>query len=287
MSCQVTQTFDDGIRTVIYCFAEHWMSRDMTKPTRWLCAQRRLRSAWASAQSGQCLSCALNGSWGPKLFSCGQRILWSHWADAKADLSIRWAHTQIVGFVMSWFKLLINLCLPVRFLFSSVLNHILFWVIAYGKGRNRNEFQFYKYWAILARALTKATTWPVRPTKTQISLASGSVGRQESNASSCVQPKVWSDCTYAVTDQSLRWAHVPFCRFYCFPAHFFIHLWRVCLTSSLLNVFCEMHEKWRASNIIMTPSLWYKFWLRGVGRGLGDCAGCNCQYCQRLATKMR
>ena len=29
------------------------MSRLMTKPTMWLCAQRRLRSAWASAQSGQ------------------------------------------------------------------------------------------------------------------------------------------------------------------------------------------------------------------------------------------
>ena len=27
------------------------MNRDMTKPTKWLCAQRRLRSAWASAQS--------------------------------------------------------------------------------------------------------------------------------------------------------------------------------------------------------------------------------------------
>ena len=29
------------------------MSRDMTKPTKWLCAQRRLRSAFACAQSDQ------------------------------------------------------------------------------------------------------------------------------------------------------------------------------------------------------------------------------------------
>ena len=29
------------------------MSRDMTKPTKWVCAQWRLRSAWASAQSDQ------------------------------------------------------------------------------------------------------------------------------------------------------------------------------------------------------------------------------------------
>ena len=29
-----------------------------------------------------------------------QRRLWSDWADAKADLSLRWAHTHFVGFVM-------------------------------------------------------------------------------------------------------------------------------------------------------------------------------------------
>ena len=29
---------------------------------------------------------------------------WSDWADAQADLSLRWAHTHFVGFVMSWLK---------------------------------------------------------------------------------------------------------------------------------------------------------------------------------------
>ena len=33
------------------------MSCLMTKPTKWLCAQRRLRSAWASAQSDQSSLC--------------------------------------------------------------------------------------------------------------------------------------------------------------------------------------------------------------------------------------
>ena len=41
------------------------------------------------------------GSLGPKHSSCGQRILWSDWADAQAELSLRWAHTRFVGFVMS------------------------------------------------------------------------------------------------------------------------------------------------------------------------------------------
>ena len=37
------------------------MSHDMKKPTKWVCAQRRLKSDWADAQSDQSLRCALNG----------------------------------------------------------------------------------------------------------------------------------------------------------------------------------------------------------------------------------
>ena len=43
----------------------------------------------------------LMGSQGPTLSSYEQRRLWSDWADAQADLSLRWAHTHFVGFVMS------------------------------------------------------------------------------------------------------------------------------------------------------------------------------------------
>ena len=76
----------------------------MTKPTKWLCTQRRLGSAWASAQSDQSLRCT---HW---VLSCplsAQRRLWSDWADAQADLSLRWAHTHFVGVVMSWLILYI------------------------------------------------------------------------------------------------------------------------------------------------------------------------------------
>ena len=34
-----------------------------------------------------------------------QRRLWSDWADAQADLSLRWAYSHFVGFVMRWFIL--------------------------------------------------------------------------------------------------------------------------------------------------------------------------------------
>ena len=42
-----------------------YMSHDMTKPTKWVCAQRRLRSAWASAQSDQSLRCLHKENLGP------------------------------------------------------------------------------------------------------------------------------------------------------------------------------------------------------------------------------
>ena len=45
----------------------YFMSRDMTKPTKWVCAQRRLRSAWASAQSDQSLRCPHEETLGPWL----------------------------------------------------------------------------------------------------------------------------------------------------------------------------------------------------------------------------
>ena len=43
----------------------HYMSHDMTKPAKWVCAQRRLRSAWASAQSDRSLRCPHEESLGP------------------------------------------------------------------------------------------------------------------------------------------------------------------------------------------------------------------------------
>ena len=39
------------------------------------------------------------GSSGPNLSSCGQRRLWSDWADAQADLSLSWTYNHIVGIV--------------------------------------------------------------------------------------------------------------------------------------------------------------------------------------------
>ena len=55
-----------------------------------LCSPRRLRSAWAFAQSDQSSQCAQWVAEDQMFFSCEQRRLWSDWVDAQAqaDLSL-------------------------------------------------------------------------------------------------------------------------------------------------------------------------------------------------------
>ena len=69
-----------------------YKSRDMTKSTKWLCVQGRLRSAWASAWRNL----------GSSATHWAHSEDWSDQADAQADLSLRWAHTHFVGFIMPW-----------------------------------------------------------------------------------------------------------------------------------------------------------------------------------------
>ena len=45
----------------------------------------------------------------PELSSCGQRRLWLDWVDAQTDLSLRWAHSHSVGFVMSRLIYILNI----------------------------------------------------------------------------------------------------------------------------------------------------------------------------------
>ena len=66
-----------------------------------LCIQQRLGSASASAQSDQSLCFLHEETLGPRLpiMALGtQRRLWSDWADAQADPSLRWAHRSFCWF---------------------------------------------------------------------------------------------------------------------------------------------------------------------------------------------
>ena len=92
-----------------------------------MCAQRRLRSAWAFSQSDQSLrtgedqpghpprlirvfAVRIKKAWVLSYPWSAQRRLWSDWADAQADLSLRWAHGHFVGFVMR--RLILFSCWP-------------------------------------------------------------------------------------------------------------------------------------------------------------------------------
>ena len=63
-----------------------------------MCAQRSLKSAWASAQSDQSLPCLHEERLGPELPIERKAKTLITWADAQADLSFRWAHRSFCWF---------------------------------------------------------------------------------------------------------------------------------------------------------------------------------------------
>ena len=84
-----------------------------------MCAQRRFRSAWASAQSDQSSLCAQWVAKDPSFLHADSKD-WSDCADVQADLSLRWAHmtfcwfcheaAQIVSCCYScWYNVMYNL----------------------------------------------------------------------------------------------------------------------------------------------------------------------------------
>ena len=105
------------------------------------------------------------GSLRPKLSSCGQRRLWSDWANAQSDLSLHWAHRSFC-----WFRRaaahLVDVC---RIFYAAVIssrelnNRIVYndafcgWIMQWERGwfEPRHE---------------KTNKMTVRPAKTQISL---------------------------------------------------------------------------------------------------------------------
>ena len=87
-----------------------------------LCAQRRLRSAWASARvfavrmmKARVLSYPLSA----------KRRLWSDWADAQADLSLRWRTGQFVGFVVSRLICCLNMSVIITAVNGPILNRLV------------------------------------------------------------------------------------------------------------------------------------------------------------------
>ena len=80
---------------------------------------RKLHKIWAASCQNQQSDCApsedsnppslirvfavrTKKAWVLSYLLSAQRRLWSDWADVQADLSLRWAHSHFVGFVMRW-----------------------------------------------------------------------------------------------------------------------------------------------------------------------------------------
>ena len=111
----------------------------------------------------------------------GQRRLWSDWADSQADLSLRWAHTHFVGFVMSWL-----ICCETDWeLLKSEVSGSMYYITIYN----------------MSRLMTKPTKWLVRSAKTQISL---NINPVWSETSLSAWRKLWSLATHWA--QSKDWS---------------------------------------------------------------------------------
>ena len=113
-----------------------------------MCTKRRLiwvKSHWAATWQNQQSECApsedsdqpghppslirvftvrTKKAWVLSYPLSAQRRLWSDWADAQADLSLRWAHSHIVGFVTSWLNL--GSCFP-AYTYTCIKTYIHKW----------------------------------------------------------------------------------------------------------------------------------------------------------------
>ena len=89
-----------------------------------ICAKRRLRSAWASAQSDQSSLCVQWVAKDPRFLHADSED-WSDWADAQADLSLRWAHTHFVGFVLRQLLYLVSTLLSTPEILILVASHTI------------------------------------------------------------------------------------------------------------------------------------------------------------------
>ena len=67
---------------------------------------------WASPSLIRVFTVRMKKAWVLSYPLSAQRRLWSDWADAQADLNLRWAHTHFVGFVMSRLRWRCNNTVP-------------------------------------------------------------------------------------------------------------------------------------------------------------------------------
>ena len=85
------------------------LSRLMTEPTKWHVRPAKtqislgIRPVWSES------SLSAWRKFGSSTTHWAHSDDWSDWADAEAELSLRWAHSHIVGFVTRWLSLRLSI----------------------------------------------------------------------------------------------------------------------------------------------------------------------------------
>ena len=75
------------------------MSCLVTKPTKWHVRPAKTQISLGIRPVWSVFAVRMKKAWVLSYPLSAQQRLWSDWADAKADLSLRWVHSHFVGFV--------------------------------------------------------------------------------------------------------------------------------------------------------------------------------------------
>ena len=118
-------------------------SHNMIKPTKWVCAQRRLRSAWASAQSDQKSSLSTWSNLGS---------LATHWAQSEDSDSTGRMPRLIWIFAGRTFILLVLSCRGSYLMVSNVADEISY-------TESRKKLIWANMWTFLSQLKKWASTW--------------------------------------------------------------------------------------------------------------------------------
>ena len=132
------------------------LSHDMTKPTKWLCEQRRLRAAWAFAQSEQSLRCALKGQLRTQGFFMrtaktlirlgAHSVCWFCHVAAHFLTSVDWCADECVRCIVANYLLLLSLQRGTYRHKRDVFLGGILWLSVYSNYANANkEFKIPKW----------------------------------------------------------------------------------------------------------------------------------------------
>ena len=179
-----------------------------------MCAQRRLRSAWASAQSDQSSLCAQRVAKAPRFLHADSKN-----SDQTGGRTPRliWVFTGRTAILLV-LSCRVSNGLTTQFCITFVFSYQHCWTI--------QTISWSRNFTMSLRR-TKPRKWPVRPAKTdqpghQTSLISllSAWRKLGPSATHGVHSEDWSDWADAQADLSLDWAHMPFCWFCYAAAHF-------------------------------------------------------------------